>query len=370
MILLNDLNRQYLRQKKEIDITIKNTIKNSDFINGKNVNKFAKNFSKKLGMKYCITVGNGTDALMIAIKSLKLKKDDEIITTCNGWISTAEAIIANNCKPVFVDQDETFTMNVKDLIKKITKKTKLILPVHLYGNPSDMGKIKKICKIKKIFLIEDCAQAHFAKIGKKNVGTFGDISTFSFFPGKPMGCFGDGGAICTNSREKFIFMKSYANHGGMAKHQHNVYGINSRLDNLQAGILNIKLKKISNWNNKRIKIAKIYNKELSKVLNVKLPFVKKNFKSVYNNYVIRVPSKYRLNLINYLIKNNIQTNVHYPKPISDLKIYRKFIPNKIKFNFTDKYKNEILSIPMHPFLKLSEIKKICGLINKFLKNKI
>ena len=151
MILLNDLNRQYLKQKEEIDKSIKNTIKNSDFINGKNVKKFAKNFSKKLGTKYCVTVGNGTDAIMIAIKSLKLKKNDEVITTCNGWISTAEAIVANNCKPVFVDQDETFTMNVKDLIKKITNKTKLILPVHLYGNPSDMEKIKLICKKKKNF---------------------------------------------------------------------------------------------------------------------------------------------------------------------------------------------------------------------------
>ena len=241
MIVLNNLNKQYSVQKKEIDKSIEKTIKNSQFIGGKNVEKFSKNFSKKLGVKYCITVGNGTDALFIAIKSLNLNKNDEVLTTCNGWISTAEAIIANNCKPVFVDQDETYTMNINDLKNKITKKTKLILPVHLYGNPCDMLKIKKICKEKKIFLIEDCAQAHFAKIGNKNVGTFGDISTFSFF-GKPLGCFGDGGAICTNNKEKYIFMKSYANHGGLKKHEHNIYGVNSRLDNIQAGILNVKLK--------------------------------------------------------------------------------------------------------------------------------
>ena len=367
MILLNDLYKQYLRQKREIDISIKKTIQNSAFINGENVKKFEKNFSKKLGMRYCITVGNGTDALIIAIKSLKLKKNDEIITTNNGWISTAEAIVANDCRPVFVDQDETFTMNVKDVLKKITNKTKLILPVHLYGNPSDMIKIKKICKDKKIYLIEDCAQAHFAKIGKKNVGTFGDISTFSFFPGKPMGCFGDGGVICTNSKEKFIFMKSYANHGGLAKHSHNIYGINSRLDNLHAGILNVKLKKIENWNNKRIKLAKIYNKKLSKIPHVKLPKVKKNFKSIYNNYVIRVPSKDRQNLRKYLLQKNVQTNVHYPKPITDLNIYKKFVPSNISFNFTEKYKNEILSLPIHPFLKLSEIEKICNLVYEFFK---
>ncbi len=365
MIVLNNLNKQYSVQKKEIDKSIKKTIKNSQFIGGKNVEKFSKNFSKKLGVKYCITVGNGTDALFIAIKSLNLNKNDEVLTTCNGWISTAETIIANNCKPVFVDQDETYTMNINDLKNKITKKTKLILPVHLYGNPCDMLKIKKICKEKKIYLIEDCAQAHFAKIGNKNVGTFGDISTFSFFPGKPLGCFGDGGAICTNNKEKYIFMKSYANHGGLKKHEHNIYGVNSRLDNIQAGILNVKLKKIHIWNNRRIKIAKIYDKNLSKISNVKIPKIRKNFKCIYNNYVIRVPSRERNKLRKYLFNNNIQTNIHYPRPITDLKIYKSFTNSKKIYKFTEIYKKEIISIPMHPFLKFSEVKKICNNIYKY-----
>ena len=308
-------------------------------------------------MKYCIGVGNGTDALFIAIKSLNLKKNDEVLTTCNGWISTAEAIVANNCKTVFVDQDETYTMNINDLKNKITNKTKLILPVHLYGNPCDMLEIKKICEEKNIFLIEDCAQAHFAKVGNRNVGTFGDISTFSFFPGKPLGCFGDGGAICTNSREKYIFMKSYANHGGLKKHEHNVYGANSRLDNIQAGILDVKLKKIHDWNNKRIKIAKIYDENLSKISNIKIPIIRENFKCIYNNYVIRVPPNKRDKLRKYLFKNNIQTNIHYPKPITDLKIYKSFI-NQKDYKFTEIYKKEIISIPMHPFLKTSEVKNM------------
>jgi len=271
MIKFADLNFQIKNIKKKIITSINSTINNSSFVGGKNVYKFEDNFKKLHNLKYCLGVANGTDALEIAIESLNLKKNSEVLVPANTWISTAEAVVRNNLKVKFVDIDkDTCLISIKDIEKKITKKSVAIIPVHLFGNPCEMDKILKIAKKYKLKVIEDCAQSHLAEYKKKKVGTFGDIACFSFFPGKNLGAMGDAGAIITKSRMLYTKCKMIANHGGLKKNSHQIIGRNSRLDNLQAGILNIKLPELKKWTNQRIKNSKVYAKYLRENKNLSL----------------------------------------------------------------------------------------------------
>ena len=233
MIKFADLNYQIKNIEKEIFKSIKSTIKKSAFIGGENISKFENRFKKIHNIKYCLGVANGTDALEIAIESLNLKKNSEVLLPVNTWISTAEAVIKNNLKLKFVDIDKnTFLISTEDIKKKITKNTSAIIPVHLYGQSCDMDEILTIARKNKLKVIEDCAQAHLAEYKSKKVGTFGDVSCFSFFPGKNLGAMGDAGAIITNSKKIHTKCKMIANHGGLKKNSHVIIGRNSRLDNL------------------------------------------------------------------------------------------------------------------------------------------
>ena len=266
MIKFADLNFQIKNIKKDILKSIDLTINNSAFIGGENIVKFEEKFKKIHNIKYCLGVANGTDALEIAIVSLNLKKNSDVLVPVNTWISTAEAVIKNNLKVKFVDIDEnTYLISIKDIKKKITKNTSAIIPVHLYGQPCDMDEILKISKKNKLKIIEDCAQSHLAEYKSKKVGTFGDISCFSFFPGKNLGAMGDAGAIMTNSKNLYKKCKMIANHGGLKKNSHIIVGRNSRLDNLQAGILRIKVNELKKWTNQRIQNAKKYEFFLRKI---------------------------------------------------------------------------------------------------------
>lgn len=349
-------------EKKKIFNKINSIIKNSNFIGGREVIKFEKNFKKYINTKFCISVGNGTDALEIAIKSLSLKKNSEIIVPVNTWISTAEAVIANGHKVVFCDVNlDNYSICLKDLKKKISKKTSAIIPVHLYGIPTDIMAIKKIIRDQgmNIKIIEDCAQAHGAKLGNKKVGSFGDVACFSFFPGKNLGGMGDGGAILTNSKKVYLYSMRARNHGALEKYDHKFPGRNSRLDTIQAGLLNIKLNSYNKCITKRNKLAKIYFSKLKKIAEINLFKLNRNDLNVFHQFVIRTNKREKLK--KFLEKNGIQTMIHYPYMLNELKFfkYQKNLPNSKNLG------SKLLSLPISEEHTLKEIKYVANKINDF-----
>lgn len=353
-------------EKDKIKKKINFFIKNNKFIGGEEVKKFEIEFSKFVGSKYCVTVGNGTDALYLAVKALNLKRGSEVIVPTNTWISNAEAVIGSNLKIVFCDVNlDDYSICLKDLKKKITKKTSLIMPVHLYGNPANLYEIKKIIKNRNIKIIEDCAQAHGSKLNSKHVGTFGDIGTFSFFPGKNLGCFGDGGAIITDNKKYYEYILRARNHGALKKYDHKFSGFNSRLDTIQAGILRIKLKNYSKQLNKRRYHANLYYKKLSNIPEIKLFNLKNNQRSCYHQFVLRTKKRDRLQI--FLKKKNIATMIHYPYMLNELKFF-KYKKYKKKIFNAHKLGNKILSLPISEEHTTKEINYVCKNIRVFFKS--
>ena len=344
---------------------INQLVKDNQFVGGKEVLAFEKEFKKFIKVKYCVSVGNGTDALEIAIESLNLKKGSEIIVPVNTWISTAESVSRSGYKLVFCDIDlGDYTIDIKDLKKKITKKTKLIIPVHLYGCASKMKDINEIARKKNIKILEDCAQAHGTKYKNKKVGTLGDIAIFSFFPGKNLGAYGDGGAIVTNNKFLAKKCKLIKNHGAFNKYDHHFPGRNSRLDTIQASILRIKLKSYTRKINKRNELAKIYYKELKNIFEISLPKKPKDVNHTYHQFVIRLNKRNQLK--KYLKENYIQTMIHYPYMLNELSFYKKIkgissLKNSINLG------KRILSLPISEDHSISEIKFVIKKIKKFFK---
>jgi len=358
-----DLYKQSFFIRKKITQKIHNCIKNSSFIGGDELKKFNDNFKKYLKVKFCLGVANGTDALEIAIKSLDLKKNSEIIVPANSWISSAEAVLSNGHKVKFVDVNDTSNICIKDLKKKISKKTSAIIVVHLYGNPAEIDKIKKIAKEFNLKIVEDCAQAHGASLNGKKVSTFGDVSAFSFFPSKNLGCYGDGGAIVTNTKKYYLKSKKIANHGGLKKNKNEILGRNSRLDNLQASILNIKLKELDKWIAIRNKQVSLYNLELKNIGDIKFIDTINGARS--SNYVFVIKTRNRQKLLYYLNKNKIETHIHYPKALPELKFFRKDFLYKCRKMESIKISKQILSLPIGEHLSLKDIKYICAIIKNF-----
>src|SRR4030042_7094267 len=314
-----DLKAQYNSIKDQIDNAIKEVIYSCDFINGRYTKEFEANFSKFIGIKHCIGVGNGTDALFIALKAMGINERDEVITVANSFIATSEAITMSGAKVVFVDcHKDTSQIDVNKIEKAITEKTKCIIPVHLYGQPSEMDKIIEIAKEHKLYVIEDAAQAHGAKYKGKNIGTIGDIACFSFFPGKNLGAYGDAGAIVTDNDELAKNARMFANHGRLDKYNHEFEGTNSRMDGLQGAILNIKLKYLAEWTRKRREIAEYYNRNLKEPII--LPHENSDLYSVYHLYVIRIKERDKVQA--RLKEQGIATGIHYPIPLPFLNAYR------------------------------------------------
>ena len=336
-------------------------LKNSSFIMGDNVIQFENKFSKFNKSKFCVGVSSGTEALIIAMKSLGIGKGDEVITSAHTYISTVFAISLVGATPVLVDiHENSFNIDPKLIEKKINKRTKCILPVHMNGCPADMLTIMKIANNHKLRVIEDCSQSHGAKIGNKIVGNFGDVSAFSFYPGKNLGAFGDAGCMVTNKKKIYDKLFKLRNLGQKNTHSHEYIASNSRLDSIQASILSIKIDHLDSWTNKRIKIA---NKIKKKVINpkIQLPIIPKNFKCVYHLFVIRV--KNRSSMINYLKQKNINFQFHYPKEIYKQKAYSNYKFGK--FKHTSELYKEIISIPCHPTLKEKEVDYIIKTLNSF-----
>ena len=340
---------------------LKNHFKKSDFILGDSVELFENNFSKFTKSKFSVGCANGTDALYLALKALNLPKKSEVIVPAMTWISTVLSIINNNLKPVLVDVNKYDALiSINEIKKKITKKTKVIMPVNLYGGVVDIKKIKNLIAKKKIYIIEDSAQAHGGKdkFGN-NIGKFSDFSCYSFYPGKNLGCYGDGGIITTNNRKHYEKLIKLRNLGSKYKHIHDEIGINSRLDTIQSTLLNLKLESLENLNQKRKQIATFYRKNIK---NSKIDIIQYSKYAVFHQFVILV--KNRKNLIKLLNKNKIQFGIHYPRPINKLNCFKKLFKNK-KFVNSELIASNCLSIPIDPNLSLNDQKKICSVLNKY-----
>ena len=340
-----DLYAQYLTIKDEIDTAIESTIKNSSFIRGSAVTDFEDGFADLIGTKHCVSCANGTDAIYIVMKALGIQAGDEVITTAHSWISTSETITQAGGKVVFVDTEEDyFTIDPAQIESKITDKTKGIIPVHLYGQPADMDPILDIAKRHNLWVIEDCAQAHLATYKGRKVGTMGDAATFSFYPGKNLGAMGDAGGIVTNRDDIAEFSTLFARHGG--KNNHVMEGINSRLDGLQAAILNVKLNHIENWTKLRQQHGAHYDQILADVSGITLPKVRPECEHVYHLYVVR--SDRRDELRSHLKSNEIPTVVNYPMPLPLYKAYEHLEHKREEFSISAKHADQILSIPIYP----------------------
>ena len=359
-----DLKKQYDIIKPNIDNAIKDVIETTSFIGGKYVNDFENSFAKLYKVKHCISVANGTDSLYIIMKMIGIGIGDEVITVANSWISSSETISQTGAIPVFVDIDPNyFTIN-EDLIEsKITKNTKAIIIVHLFGQVCDLNKINYLAKKYNLKIIEDCAQSHFSEFNSKRVGTFGIAGSFSFYPGKNLGAYGDAGCIITNDDELAEKCKMYARHGALIKHNHKIEGVNSRMDGIQAAILLAKLPYILEWNEKRIKNALLYNKYLFGINEILIPEVRPNSKHTFHLYVVRAVR--RDYLMNYLFEKGIETAIHYPKILPLLKAYEYLKHKDSDFVVSSLYQTNILSLPMYPELENEQIEYVCQKIKEF-----
>ncbi|TRX50224.1 DegT/DnrJ/EryC1/StrS family aminotransferase [Fulvivirga sp. M361] len=363
-IPLVDLYAQYQLIKPEIDEAIESVIKKSSFIRGEYVQEFEKGFSELLGVKHCISCGNGTDALYIAMKMMGIGPGDEIITTSHSWIATSETISQTGAKVVFVDTErDTFTIDVNQIEPKINSRTKAIIPVHLYGHPAEMEPIMEIAKKYGLKVIEDCAQAHLAEYMGTKVGGIGDIATYSFYPGKNLGAYGDAGAIVTNDATLAEKCRKFANHGALIKHEHHMEGINSRLDGLQAAILNVKLKYLEEWTAQRIKWANMYDQLLHDIDGIQIPGKKEGCRHVYHLYVIR--TRKRDALKEYLADHGIGTTIQYPTALPFLPAYKYLEHSPKDFEVSFDHQDTILSIPLYPELDEQKVQYVASHMKQF-----
>jgi dTDP-4-amino-4,6-dideoxygalactose transaminase len=359
-----DLKKQYLSIKKEIDSAIDNVINETAFIGGKYVEKFEKEFAELYGVKHCVSVANGTDSLYIIMKMLGIGPGDEVITVANSWISTSETISQVGARPVFVDIDERYgTIDETQIEKYINSNTKAIIPVHLQGQVCDMNTIKSIAQKNNIQIIEDCAQSHFSEFNGIRVGQFGIASSFSFYPGKNLGAYGDAGCILTNNSSFADLCRMFARHGALKKHEHKIEGINSRLDAIQAAILCAKMPYILKWTQNRIDVANMYIKLLSANENIVLPKIRPNSKHSFHLFVIRHEN--RKELMEFLKDKGIETAIHYPNILPNLEPYKEMGYKGEDFPIANSLQNKILSLPIYPEMTLEQIEYVCFNINSF-----
>jgi dTDP-4-amino-4,6-dideoxygalactose transaminase len=360
-----DLKSQYLSLKSEIDPAIQSVINETAFIGGKHVEGFEKAYAEKYGMKHCVSCANGTDAIYITLKALGIGFGDEVITVANSWISTSETITQAGARPVFVDIDEYFHIDPAQIEGKITKKTKAIIPVHIFGQPADIKAVKEICDKHELYLIEDCAQSHFATFQGKKAGTFGMAGTFSFYPGKNLGAYGDAGAIVTDDDDFARNARLFANHGSLQKHIHEIEGINSRLDSIQAVVLKTKLAHIDEWNRARNSHALKYNALLAGVEQVKCPRLRPDTFHIFHLYVIRASR--RDDLAAFLKTKGVFTGIHYPTALPLMPAYRYLKHKPSDFPVAYQCQDEILSLPMYPELTEEQISHVTESIKEFYK---
>lgn len=358
-----DLKDQYDSLKEEIDEAVFGTLSESWFVGGAHVDEFERLFADYLGVHHCIGCGNGTDALEITLKALDLGPGDEVIVPANSWISTAEAVTAVGATPVFVDVlEEELNIDPECLPKAISERTKCILVVHLTGRPARMEPIMSIARDQGILVVEDCAQAHGAAINDKKVGTFGIVGTFSFYPTKNLGAYGDGGCMVTNDPQLAEKLRRISNHGQLSRHDHQFPGRNSRLDSLQAAVLKVKLPYLETWNAKRNEIARWYDDLLLET--IRRPSDLPGYLQVFHLYFIQTERRDQLE--EFLKEKGIITQIHYPNAIPFTQAYRHLGYTKDQLPKAYSLSQQILSLPMYPELTREQVETVSDSVNTFL----
>jgi dTDP-4-amino-4,6-dideoxygalactose transaminase len=370
-----DLKIQYKSIKKEIDPAIQNVIDNTAFILGKAVSDFETNFAEEHNVKFCLGTSSGTDANHIALWALGIQPQDEVIIPANTFIATAWGATLCGAKPVFIDcHPESYNIDPAKIEAAITKKTKAIVAVHLYGQPADMDPLREIAKKHKIFLVEDAAQAHMAEYKGKRVGGLSDACSFSFYPGKNLGAYGEGGAVTTNSEERFNFMKKIREHGQSKKYYHSTFGHNYRMEGIQGAVLGVKLNHLANWTDGRRRVAAKYREAMGDLDRIVLPKEMSWAKHVYHLYVIRVKpsnkntiSETRDTLQKFLDEQGISTGLHYPVPLHKQECFSSLGYKNGDFPVTEELAETGLSLPMFPELNDEQINYVAGKIKEFFK---
>jgi dTDP-4-amino-4,6-dideoxygalactose transaminase len=360
-----DLKAQYLALKSEIDPAIHAVLDQTAFIGGKYVDDFERAYAEKYGVKHCVSCANGTDAIFITLKALGIGPGDEVITAANTFIATAEPITETGAKPVFVDNDAYFHLDPALIEAKITPRTKAVIAVHLYGQPADIAAIQAVCDKHDLRLVEDCAQSHFATYHGQMTGTFGVAGTFSFYPGKNLGAYGDGGAVITNDDALARKARLFANHGSLQKYVHEIEGVNSRLDAIQAVVLRVKLGYIDDWNRARNSHARKYNELLAEVYGITCPQLRTDSFHIFHLYVIRAPR--RDELAAFLKTKGIATGIHYPFALPYMPAYGYLGHKPSDFPIAHAWQGQLLSLPMYPELTEAQILHVTDTIREFFR---
>jgi dTDP-4-amino-4,6-dideoxygalactose transaminase len=368
-----DLKSQYLKIKPEIDAAILDVIDSTAFINGPTVKNFQQNLESYLGVKHVIPCGNGTHALQIAMMALNLQPGDEVITTTFTFIATAEVIALLRLTPVCVDVDsDTMNISIEALEKAITPKTKAIVPVHLFGQSANMEAIMKIAEKHKLYVIEDACQAigadyYFSNGSTKKAGTIGDIGCTSFFPSKNLGCYGDGGAIFTNNDELAHQMRGIVNHGMFVRYYHDLVGVNSRLDSIQAAILDIKLKHLNEYARARQNAASFYNNAFANHPNIITPITASYTSHVFHQYTLVLKNTDRAKLIEFMSEKQIPVMIYYPVPLHKQKAYIDSRYKNGDFPVSEHLSDSVISLPMHTELTEEQLGYITSSLLSFFK---
>lgn len=368
-----DLRGQYEKIKVEINSAIQEVIDSSAFIKGGNVVDFQQSLEAYLNVKHVIPVGNGTDALQIALMALGLKPGDEVITPTFTFIATAEVVALLGLTPVVVDVDvDTFNIDIESIKKAITPRTKAIVPVHLFGQNAEMEQILELAKQHNLYVIEDACQSigstyTFANRKSFQSGTMGDIGCTSFFPSKNLGCFGDGGAIFTNNDELALRMRSIANHGMIERYHHDIVGVNSRLDSIQAAVLDVKLKYLDRYNNSRQEVATFYDNAFANNDRLIVPKRSVNSSHVFHQYTLKLNGINRSALRNYLSDKGIPTMIYYPVPLHLQKAYKNDRYQLGDFPNAEKLCECVLSLPMHTELEIDQLEFITKSVLEFVE---
>jgi len=371
-IQLVDLKTQYLAIKEEIDQAVINVLESTAYINGPEVKSFQQELEQYLDVKHVIPCANGTDALQIALMALDIQPGDEVITPSFTYVATCEVVALLNAKPVFVDvYPDTFNIDVEDLEKKITSNTKAIIPVHLYGQCANMEAVLEVTKKHNLPIIEDTAQAigatfTFPNGDQKKAGTIGDIGCTSFFPSKNLGAFGDGGAIFTQSDELAAKIRMIANHGQSRRYYHDMVGVNSRLDSIQAAILRVKLRKLDEYNEARFKAAQFYSETLGKSEKITPPTIAEFSTHVFHQYTIKLHGVDREKLIEHLASKGIPSNIYYPLPNHKQGAFAH-VDDGSSLPVTEQLGTEVLSLPIHTELTDEQLNHITDAILEFVR---
>jgi dTDP-4-amino-4,6-dideoxygalactose transaminase len=360
----NDLRAQHRSLQGELDAALAGVIERSAFVRGPEVDRFEEAFARLLGAKHCVSCGNGTDALYISLRALGAGPGDEVITTAHSWIASSETITQAGAQVVFADTDgTTFTLDPAAVERKITPRTQGIVAVHLYGQPADLRALQAVADRHGLWLVEDCAQAHLARFDGRLTGTFGRAAAFSFYPGKNLGAMGDAGCLVTSDDRLAEFAARFARHGARHKHDHEIEGINSRLDGLQAAVLSVKLPHLERWTQRRRELARRYDALLAGVGDLVVPAVAPGRDHVYHIYAVRTARRDALR--EHLAGRGVQTQINYPVALPFLPAYRRLGHRAEDFPHAHRDQGQVLSLPLYPELTDAQVEILVAEIRAF-----